>query len=103
MIDGNDGNDENEAVTVTTEDKQAIFDALVEITHQLSKQDEAKAQIKTIAGNAQGNFGIKAKYINKMAKVMYAKTFKDVQDEAAHFEGLYELIVADKGDEFAKD
>jgi len=34
---------------------------------------------------------------------MYAKTFKTVQDEAAHFEGLYELIVADKGDEYAKE
>jgi len=98
-----DGNDENDAVTVTAETKTAIFDALVEITHQLSKQDDAKGRIKDIATKAQDSYGIKAKYINKMAKVMYAKTFKTVQDEAQHFEGLYELIVADKGDEYAKD
>ncbi len=97
-----DGIDESEAVTVTVEDKQAIFDSLVEITHQLAKQDEAKAKIKDIAQGAQDNHGIKSKYINKMAKVMYAKTFKTVQDEAAHFEGLYELIVADQGDEYSK-
>jgi len=51
-----DGNDESEAVTVTAETKTAIFDALVEITHQLSKQDDAKAQIKTIATTAQDSY-----------------------------------------------
>jgi len=98
-----DGNDESDVVTVTAEDKQAVFDSLVEITHQLAKQDEAKAQIKTIATRTQDNHGIKAKYINKMAKVMYAKTFHTVQDEAAHFEGLYELIVGEQGDKYAKE
>lgn len=95
--------EENETVTVVAEDKQAIFDALVEITHQLAKQDEAKANIKTIATRMQDNYNIKAKYINKMARVMYAKTFKTVQDEAAHFEGLYELIVGEQGDEYSKE
>lgn len=95
--------EENETVRVTAESKQAIFDALVEITHQLAKQDEAKVKVKDIAARTQDEYAIKAKYITKMAKVMYAKTFKTVQDEAAHFEGLYELIVADQGDEYAKD
>lgn len=95
--------EEDEVVRVTAEDKQALFDALVEITIQLGHQDEAKAKVKDIASRTQNAYGIKAKYINKMAKVMYAKSFKSVQDEAAHFEGLYELIVADKGDEYAKE
>jgi len=95
--------DENETVTITAEAKQALFDNLVEITHQLAKQDDAKNRVKDIAATAQGNYGVKAKYITRMAKVMYAKTFKTVQEEAEHFEGLYELIVADKGDNYAKE
>ena len=95
--------EENDVVTIDAEQKQAILDAIVEITHQLANQDEAKAKIKDIATRAQDESGIKAKYINKMAKVMYAKTFKDVQDEAAHFEGLYELIIGDDGDQYAKE
>ena len=98
-----DGKDENDTFTVTAEDKQAIFDALVEITQHLAKQDAAKAEIKTISTNAQDNYGVKAKYINKMAKVIYARTFKNVQDEAQHFEGLYELIVGEQGDVYAKE
>lgn len=95
--------EENEVVTFTAEVKQGVFDALVEITHQLEKQDEVKTKIKEIATRTQDEYAIKAKYINKMAKVMYAKTFKTVQDEAAHFEGLYEIIVADQGDNYTKD
>jgi len=95
--------EENQAVTVTAESKQAIFDVLVEITHQLEKQNDVKVRIKEISTNAQSEYGIKSKYINKMAKVMYDKTFKNVQEEAAHFEGLYELIVGAQGDEYAKE
>jgi len=93
----------DETLTLTAENKQALFDSLVEITHQLAKADEVKSKIKEIATDAQNDYGVKTKYINKMAKVMYAKTFKDVQDEAAHFEGLYEFVVGEQGAEYAKD
>ena len=95
--------EENGAVTVTAEDKKALLDAIVEITHCLARQDDEKLKIKDIGKATQDKFGIKSKYLNKMAKVMYARSFASVQEEAAHFEGLYELIVGDQGDEYAKE
>ncbi len=89
-------------ITVTVEDKQAMLDSIVEITHQLAIQDEAKEKINDIANSAQDNFGIKKKYFTKMAKVMHSRTFSDVQEESAHFESLYELIVGERN-EYAKD
>ena len=88
-----------ETVTVTTEDKKAMLDSIVEITHCLAEQDKQKAQINDIAQGAQDKFGIKKKYFTKMAKIMYARSFSDVQEESAHFEALYELIVGER-DEF---
>jgi hypothetical protein len=95
--------EENDPIVVTAETKEGIFKTLVEITHELSKQDESKNIAKGLAQKAQEDYGIKTKYINKMAKVMYSKTFQNVQDEAAHFESLYEVIVGERGDEFAKE
>ena len=94
---------ESDALTITSDQKEEMFNVIVSITHQLSKMDEARAEMNSIAEHAQGNFGVKKKYFTKMAKVMYAKTFNDVQEEAAHFEALYEMIVGDKGDQYAKD
>ena len=95
--------EENEPIIVSAETKDGIFKALVAITHELSKQDESKNIAKGIAANAQSDYGIKTKYINRMAKVMYSKTFKNVQDEAETFESLYEVIVGERGDEYAKE
>lgn len=94
---------ESDAMVVTAEDKQALLDKIVEITHCLAKQDIEKANINTIATQAQDAYGVKKKYITKMAKVMYAKTFTDVQEEAAHFEALYEMIIGEDGDIHAKE
>jgi hypothetical protein len=94
---------ESDALTVDAETKKALLDSIVEITHCLSRQDTEKVKINDIATAAQDKFGVKKKYITKMAKVMYARTFKDVQEEAAHFEALYEMIIGDKGDEYAKE
>ena len=95
--------EENGTVVVTPEDKKALLDQIVQITHCLARQDTEKANINDIAGSAQDKFGVKKKYITKMAKVMYAKTFNDVQEEAAHFEALYEMIIGEDGDQYAKD
>lgn len=94
---------ENENLTVTAEDKKAMLDSIVEITHCLARQDTEKVKINDIAAAAQDKFGVKKKYLTKMAKVMYAKTFKDVQEEAAHFEALYEMIIGEAGDVYAKE
>lgn len=95
--------EENGTVVVTPEDKKALLDSIVEITHCLARQDTEKVNINEIAGAAQDKHGVKKKYITKMAKVMYAKTFSDVQEEAAHFEALYEMIIGDEGDQYAKE
>ena len=94
---------ENGTVVVTAEDKKALLDSIVQITHCLARQDTEKADINTIAAAAQDAHGVKKKYITKMAKVMYAKTFNDVQEEAAHFEALYEMIIGEAGDQYAKE
>ena len=94
---------ESEALTITAEDKEAMFQAIVQITHKLAEIDTARADMNEIAAAAQDNFGVKKKYFTKMAKVMYAKTFNDVQEEAAHFEALYEMIIGDQGDIHAKN
>lgn len=91
-----------EIITVTTEDKQALFDVIVEITAQLTIQDEAKAKINDIASGAQDTFGIKKKYFPKLAKVMHNSTFDDVRKESSDFESLYELIIGERK-EYSKE
>jgi len=85
----------NETVTVTVEDKKAMLDMVIELAHCLYKIDVEREQMKDIAQAAQDKFGIKKKYFNKMAKVMYSESFADLQSETSHFESLYELIVVE--------
>jgi len=89
----------NDTITVTVEDKKAMLDMVTEITHSLGRIDKEREQMKDISQSAQDKFGIKKKYFNQMAKVMYAKSFADLQSETSHFESLYELIVGER-DEF---
>lgn len=85
-----------ENVTVTVEDKKALLDAVVQISLSLGKIDTEREHIKDIAQGAEDTFGIKKKYINKMAKVMHAKTFADLREESSHFESLYEIIIGER-------
>ncbi len=86
----------DENVTVTVEDKKALLDMVVEITHSLGRMDNEREQIKDIAQAAEEKFGIKKKYINKMAKVMHARSFADLREESSHFESLYEIIIGER-------
>ncbi len=89
----------DENLTVTVEDKKALLGMVVEITHSLNSIDGEREQIKDIAQAAEDKFGIKKKYINKMAKVMHARSFSDLREESSHFESLYEIIIGER-DEF---
>jgi len=89
----------NENITVTAESKLAMLDRVTELTVCLGKIDVQREQMKDILQAAEDEFSIKKKYFTKMAKVMYAKNFKDLQSETSHFESLYELVIGEN-DEF---
>ena len=63
---------------------KALKHAIVEITVALEEIDSQKEQIKSIVDAAEDKFGIKKKFINKVARVMFKHNFSDLQKENYH-------------------
>lgn len=75
---------------------QALKVMIVEMTKCLNTIDGEREQMKEIAEAAEDKFGIKKKYINKVARVMYKSNYADLQAENEHFEDLYESVAEGK-------
>lgn len=86
---------ENNPLVLTEESKKAMLGVITELTHHLRNIDLEKEKMKEILDDAQGDFGIKKKYFNKMARVMYSEKFETLQQENSHFETLYEVIIGE--------
>ncbi len=69
---------------------------LVEMTKLLQQNDDNREAMKDIAAAAEEAFGIKKKYVSKLAKTMYKHNYADLQAENEHFETLYESLVEGK-------
>jgi hypothetical protein len=69
---------------------------LVEMTKLLQQNDDNREAMKDIAQAAEEAFGIKKKYVGKLAKTMYKHNYADLQAENEHFETLYESLVEGK-------
>ena len=77
-------------------DQQALKVMIVEMTKCLQTMDGEREQMKEIAEAAEEKFGVKKKYINKVARVMFKHNYADLQSENTHFEDLYESIAEGK-------
>ena len=77
-------------------DMQALKVMIVEMTKCLQTIDGEREQMKEIAEAAEDKFGIKRKYINKVARVMFKHNYADLQSENEHFEDLYETVAEGK-------
>ena len=75
---------------------QALKVMIVEMTKCLQTIDGEREQMKEIAEAAEDKFGIKRKYINKVARVMFKHNYADLQSENEHFEDLYETVAEGK-------
>ena len=80
-------------ISLSPNDRKALKAAIVEVTTCLERIDSEKEEIKAIVDAAEEKFGIKKKFINKMAKTMYNHNYADLQQETEHFEFLYEAVV----------
>lgn len=80
-------------------ERQKFKQMLAEITYCYQRIDGEKEQIKEIVADASKKYGIKKGTISKMARVMYAHNYADIQAENRHFEHLYEMLVEGKKDE----
>jgi hypothetical protein len=69
---------------------------LVEMTKLMQQNDDNRAAMKDIAAGAEEAFGIKKKFVGKLAKTMYKHNYADLQAENEHFELLYENLIEGK-------
>lgn len=84
-------------ITVNAADRKKMKSMIVEMTNCLERIDSEKEAMKDIAELAEDQFGIKKKYINKMARTMFKHNYSDLRQETEHFEFLYEAVIDGKG------
>ena len=74
-------------------DRQKLKLALEQITDAMARMDAEKDHIKEVITMIKETFELDPKYIRKMAKTMYDRSFADLQKENEDFELLYESVV----------
>ena len=84
-------------IVVSAADRKALKSVIVEMTRCLERIDGERKQMRDDAEAAEDKFGIKKKYINKMARTMFKHNYADLQQESEHFEFLYEAVVEGTG------
>lgn len=84
-------------MTVNTTDRKKMKSMIVEMTICLERIDSEKEAMKDIAEVAESQFGIKKKFINRMARTMFKHCYADLQSENNAFEYLYEAVIDGKG------
>ena len=86
----------NMTVISNPKDLKALKDSIIEMTNSLQTIESEKEHMKDIADATEEKFGIKKKYLNKVARVMFKASYADLQSENEHFEDLYETIAEGK-------
>ncbi len=81
-------------IVVSGDDRKKMKAMIVEMTNCLERMESEKEAMKDIADVAEDQFGIKKKYINKLARTMFKHNYADLRQETEHFEFLYEAVIA---------
>lgn len=81
---------------VSPEMRQKLKGYIMEMTRCLERMDSEREAMKDMAERAEDEFGIKKKYVNKVARTMYKQNYADQMQENSHFEDLYEAIAEGK-------
>ncbi len=83
-------------IAINPDERKALKAMVVEMTNCLERIDGEKEQMKDVAEAAEDKFGIKKKFINKMARTMFTQSYADLQSENESFELLYESVIEGK-------
>lgn len=81
------------AISLSEEDKTKLRGMLTEMTRRMDRIEQEKQAKDEIASNATALFGLKKKYINKLANTMHKRNFGELQSENSAFEFLYEAVI----------
>jgi hypothetical protein len=74
------------------QEKQAMLDAIKEISLEMSKMDDARDQIKEIIIAASAALEVEKKMIRKVAKLYHQKTVATFENETSEIKSLYNQI-----------
>lgn len=73
-------------------DRQAIKNALQEISNSLTRIESERDLIKDILQTVQDNQNIPKKYVRKLAKIFHKQNYTEVQQEQEDIDSLYETV-----------
>lgn len=73
-------------------DRQAIKNALQEISNCLTRIEGERDLIKDILQTVQDNQNIPKKYVRKLAKIYHKQNYSEIQQEQEDIESLYETV-----------
>jgi polyhydroxyalkanoate synthesis regulator phasin len=73
-------------------DRQAIKNALQEISNSLTRIEGERDLIKDILQTVQDNQNIPKKYVRKLAKIFHKQNYTEVQQEQEDIDSLYETV-----------
>lgn len=79
---------------ISEKDKAALLEVVREISHEFSKMDDARDQIKNIIGAAFDNYGIPKPMIRKVARLYHKRTAAAFEAEAAEIKNIYSTITS---------
>lgn len=77
-------------------DRQKLKTMLDAVTHCMQRADDEREAKKALIQEIFEEFQIPKKQLNKIAKTMHKRNFKDVVEEQKDFEELYETLVEGK-------
>jgi hypothetical protein len=80
------------AIPSSPADRQAIKNALQEISNSLTRIEGERDLIKDILQTVQDNQSIPKKYVRKLARIYHKQNFTEVQQEQEDVEALYETV-----------
>lgn len=74
-------------------DRQALKAGIIEITDAMAQMESLRDRKKEIVDVLKEKYELSPKYINKMAKIMYDRSYESMQQENEDFEVLYESVI----------
>lgn len=80
------------AIPSSPADRQAIKNALQEISNSLTRIEGERDLIKDILQTVQDNQNIPKKYVRKLAKIYHKQNYSEIQQEQEDIESLYETV-----------
>lgn len=88
--------DINIIIPSSPDDKKIIYDAMKEISHSKTRQEGERDYQKEAIKELGEKFGIKPKYLRRMAKDYHKNQFKVSMDETDVYSNLYTSIIPEE-------